>query len=192
MTLGKRSFRILGSVGKALSTEDMSKLSAPSSSSSSSSPASSAPAKSAASSSSSVPPPVFRVGSAAGGLPRSSSPPSRDTSSTTLSGEEEGSSGAPLTEGTGGKQRQHQHQHQQRKNRAPVRARGMWTSPLRKPQQQLRKGSRLDENEAGDGGFVSHGFVARGQEQEEEEEMYWTPPNTMRTPATGPIWVGNS
>ncbi|CAN0533468.1 unnamed protein product [Ectocarpus sp. 8 AP-2014] len=186
MTLGKRSFRILGSVGKALSTEDMSKLSAPSSSSSSSSPASSAPAKSAASSSSSVPPPVFRVGSAAGGLPRSSSPPSRDSSRTTLSGEEEGSSGAPLAEGTGTKQQQ------QRKNPAPVRARGMWASPLRKPQQPLRKGLRLDGNEAGDGGFGSDGFVARGQEQEEEEEMYWTPPNTMRTPAAGPIWVGNS
>ncbi|CAM9193813.1 unnamed protein product [Ectocarpus sp. 6 AP-2014] len=190
MTLGKRSFRILGSVGKALSTEDMSKLSAPSSSSSSSSPASSAPAKSAASSSSSVPPPVSRAGSAADGLPRSSSPPSRDTSRTTLSGEEEGSSGEPLAEGTGRKQQQQQQQ--QRKNPAPVRARGMWASPLRKPQQLLRKGSRLDGNEAGDGGFVSDGFVAREQGQEEEEEMYWTPPNTMRTPAAGPIWVGNS
>ncbi|CAM9868330.1 unnamed protein product [Ectocarpus sp. 12 AP-2014] len=188
MMLGKRSFRILGSVGKTLSTEDMSKLSAPSSSSSSSSPAWSAPAKSAASSYSSVPPPVSPVGSAAGGLPRSSSPPSRDTSRTTLSGEEEGPSGAPLAEGTG---RKHQHQ-QQRKNRTPVRARGIWTSPLRKPQQPLRNGWRLDGNEAGDGGFVSDGFVARGQEQEEEEEMYWTPPNTVRTPAAGPIWVGNS
>ncbi|CAN0570849.1 unnamed protein product [Ectocarpus sp. 12 AP-2014] len=191
MTLGKRSFRILGSVGKTLSTEDMSKLSAPSSSSSSSSssPALSAPAKSAASSYSSVPPPVSPVGSAAGGLPRSSSPPSRDTSRTTLSGEEEGSSGAPLAERTGGKH--HQQQQQQRKNPTPVRARGIWTSPLRKPQQPLRKGLMLDGNEAGDGGFVSDGFVARGQEQE-EEEMYWTPPNTVRTPAAGPIWVGNS
>ncbi|CAM9964271.1 unnamed protein product [Ectocarpus sp. 4 AP-2014] len=190
MTLGKRSFRILGSVGEALSTEDMCKLSPPSSSSSSSLPASSAPAKSAASSSASVPPPVSRVGSAAGGLPRSSSPPSRDTSRTTLSGEEDGSSGAPLAEGTGGKHQQQQQQ--QKENPAPFRARGMWTSPLRKPQQPLRKGLRLDGNEAGDGGFVSDGFVAQGQEQEEEKDLYWTPPNTVRTPAAGPIWVGNS